>query len=45
MIVLAVVHEVEGPFHRSENGVPGSTSQRFYKIWFKKGLQSKHEKS
>ena len=36
MIVLAGIHEMEGPFHRSENGYSGSTSQRFYKAWFKK---------
>lgn len=36
MIVLAEIHQVEGPFHRSENGYWGSTSQRFYKVWFKK---------
>ena len=36
MIVLAEIHEVEGLFHTSENGYSGSTSQRFYKVWFKK---------
>lgn len=45
MIVLVEVHEVEGPFHRSENEHSDSTSQRFYKEWFKKKVHKESMKS